>query len=654
MSEQKQFFFSYKLQKYSWILLLLGFCHSLTAQVPFVCQNNFYFSLSSFGGGPSLVHEVILSPNGVATFNPLSQTTGTNINAIGYRSTDNLIYGVRTSDETLYKIDATGEGFPLTVLDVNHSNGYYAGEITPNGNEMIILESGRSNTLAIIKIDLTNDQYPVIARIPLTGTNILSTDIAFDPITGVMYGFDAFASRLVIIDPNSGTVTTPFPSSNVADRMGGLYFDAFGNMFGYGNAKNDNQAKTFFGINKENGNVINLATGPIASSKDGCACPYTIDLLKRVSPLVTVPCTEVTYTFEISNLSGGIQEGIDLTDTMPEDFIIQRIERNPYGGIVSGIGTNILKIADMNVPLGQDSITVIIETQPFAEGIYKNQALLENLPAALGNTIVSDNPETFLADDSTVLEIIPLIVDLENQKASLCEGATIELVAGFLEGIDYQWNTGSTASALNVNEPGLYTVTITNGCQTVFDSVTISEEPISVDLEEEIIINLGETIPITPMTNAVGSVVYDWSNQSVPLNCLDCPTLEVRPLFDTNYELTITSSSGCTAKDAVRILVTKERGIYIPNVFSPNGDQKNDVFFLMGKGFADIVNFQIFDRWGNQVFEQNNGTINDPAFGWDGSMDNQIMTPQVFMFYAKVIYLDNITEEFWGNVTLMR
>ena len=87
---------------------------------------------------------------------------------------------------------------------------------------------------------------------------------------------------MITIHPDNGNINANFPSSTVADRMGGLYFDAFGKMFGYGNARNDNNARTFFGINKETGLVTNLGNGPNTSSKDGCACPFTIDLLKNV------------------------------------------------------------------------------------------------------------------------------------------------------------------------------------------------------------------------------------------------------------------------------------------------------------------------------------------------------------------------------------
>ncbi len=641
-----------------WILLLFVLFgeSSLYAQEPFVCQNNFYFSFGT-SGGASRLHEVIVEPNGNVNFVPLPNSTGVALNAVGYRSTDNLIYGVGTATQRLYQVDATGRSFPLTILDVNLNNGYYAATITPNGDEMIIVEQTNTfngGSVALVVVDLTDPNYPTKRRTPFTGPNVQTTDIAFDPISGILYGFDARESRLITIDPISGAVTTNFPTSNVADRMGGLYFDAFGKMFGYGNAVNDNSARTFFGIDKNTGLVTNLGTGPNTSNKDGCACPFTIDLLKDVSPRQVVPCTELTYNFQISNLSGETIMGVDLTDTMPEDFVILRLDKNPYGGTFTGTGTNILRIEDMTVPLGQDSIKVVIETLPFAQGVYKNQAYLDDLPEGLGGRSPSDDPLTVLSDDSTSIEVFPLVVNLSNQQQNLCEGASIELIAGTINGIDYQWNTGSTSSTLMVSDPGQYSVTITNGCEVEVDSVLISEEPISVDLGDAITINLGDYINLNPITNAIGEIQYDWSEKGEFINCLDCNTLDARPFFDTNYEIKITSPSGCMATSSVPVTVTKDRGIYIPNVFSPNFDGINDQFYIMGKGFAQILVFQVFDRWGNLVFSKDSGEINDATIGWDGTFDGRNAENGVFSYYAKVIYLDEIEDSFYGDVSLVR
>lgn len=66
--------------------------------------------------------------------------------------------------------------------------------------------------------------------------------------------------------------------------------------------------------------------------------------------------------------------------------------------------------------------------------------------------------------------------------------------------------------------------------------------------------------------------------------------------------------------------------IYIPNAFTPNGDGLNDSFGGMGEGITDY-NMQIFDRWGNLLFESNNIDVQ-----WDGNYKNEIVPMGVYVF----------------------
>lgn len=66
--------------------------------------------------------------------------------------------------------------------------------------------------------------------------------------------------------------------------------------------------------------------------------------------------------------------------------------------------------------------------------------------------------------------------------------------------------------------------------------------------------------------------------------------------------------------------------LYIPNAFTPNGDGLNDTFGGVGEGITDY-NIQIFDRWGNLLFESND--INKQ---WDGSYKNELSPSGVYVF----------------------
>jgi gliding motility-associated-like protein len=97
-----------------------------------------------------------------------------------------------------------------------------------------------------------------------------------------------------------------------------------------------------------------------------------------------------------------------------------------------------------------------------------------------------------------------------------------------------------------------------------------------------------------------------------------------------------------------------QRGIYIPNIFSPNGDHINDVFTIsMGPDIEiESMDGSIYDKWGNLVFKSKS-----VPFVWDGQFEEERMVPDVFAYAVKVKYRldgEEHSEVFSGDVTLIR
>jgi gliding motility-associated-like protein len=80
---------------------------------------------------------------------------------------------------------------------------------------------------------------------------------------------------------------------------------------------------------------------------------------------------------------------------------------------------------------------------------------------------------------------------------------------------------------------------------------------------------------------------------------------------DQAYELTVTSTKGCIAKDTIRLEVFKGSGVYVPTAFTPNGNGLNEVLRPGYKAIKKLSFFTIYNRWGQVVF-----TTTDPAKGW--------------------------------------
>ncbi|MBP6183751.1 MAG: gliding motility-associated C-terminal domain-containing protein [Saprospiraceae bacterium] len=124
------------------------------------------------------------------------------------------------------------------------------------------------------------------------------------------------------------------------------------------------------------------------------------------------------------------------------------------------------------------------------------------------------------------------------------------------------------------------------------------------------------------------------------------------PDITTIYVVFVVDQFGCTGSDTtlvtVRDTICDEPYIFVPNTFTPNGDNLNDVLFVRGN-YIDIMEFYLYNRWGELVFESR-----DKNVGWDGRYKGELLRTDVFGYYLKCKCLGG--EEFFkrGNVTLLR
>ncbi len=98
------------------------------------------------------------------------------------------------------------------------------------------------------------------------------------------------------------------------------------------------------------------------------------------------------------------------------------------------------------------------------------------------------------------------------------------------------------------------------------------------------------------------------------------------------------------------------KNVFIPDVFSPNDDDFNDVFLVFARqGSVSKISFlRIFDRWGGLVLERHDFQPNDPDYGWDGTEMGKPVGPGVFVWMVGIEYTDGSREARTGNVTLIR
>lgn len=93
---------------------------------------------------------------------------------------------------------------------------------------------------------------------------------------------------------------------------------------------------------------------------------------------------------------------------------------------------------------------------------------------------------------------------------------------------------------------------------------------------------------------------------------------------------------------------TVQQNIFIPDIFSPNGDGNNDKFFVRGNNIKEVY-FAIYDRWGEKIFE-----TTDKNTGWDGTYKGNRLSTAVFVYYCYGKYSDGTDFKQKGDVTLVR
>jgi len=101
--------------------------------------------------------------------------------------------------------------------------------------------------------------------------------------------------------------------------------------------------------------------------------------------------------------------------------------------------------------------------------------------------------------------------------------------------------------------------------------------------------------------------------------------------------------------------VKKDRNIYVPNAFSPDGNGDNDIFYIFSDASVEkIRSFLVFNRWGESVFEVYNSQPNDPRWGWDGSYRGEPVNAAVYVWFAEIEFKNGDVEIIKGDVVIMR
>jgi len=108
-------------------------------------------------------------------------------------------------------------------------------------------------------------------------------------------------------------------------------------------------------------------------------------------------------------------------------------------------------------------------------------------------------------------------------------------------------------------------------------------------------------------------------------------------------------------QNALALFIDDITGIYVPNIFSPNGDNINDKLLISaGPQVKEISSLTIFNRWGNMVYNANHFPAGDLNYAWDGTLKGRVLNSAVFTYKMIADFKDGRQEVRVGDVTLVR
>jgi gliding motility-associated-like protein len=206
--------------------------------------------------------------------------------------------------------------------------------------------------------------------------------------------------------------------------------------------------------------------------------------------------------------------------------------------------------------------------------------------------------------------------------------------------------------------PGTYDLIVENidGCR-ASNSATVADAPelnIFGSLPNEQTIERGDSV-FADFTADFAVTEWRWNNRAFT-SCNDCPTTVLTPTVDTKFIIEAIAPGGCSVVDSFLIQVKDSRRFYAPTAFSPNGDERNDVWRLFtGPRVEAITGLQIADRWGGIRYQQASDLPPAEA-GWDGNEQGsgQPLPPGTYVWSAGLRFADGSSKAVRGQLTLMR
>ncbi|MBP6185780.1 MAG: gliding motility-associated C-terminal domain-containing protein [Saprospiraceae bacterium] len=270
------------------------------------------------------------------------------------------------------------------------------------------------------------------------------------------------------------------------------------------------------------------------------------------------------------------------------------------------------------------------------------------------DTLGCSAASVFTIDSSSAPEII--LLDIEDTACSEANGAITLQAQGGLSPLSYSVNGGSfqTLNSFESLASGNYTITVQDMDGCLSDTIVFIENntgilPGSVTFSDSDCEGTSGQIEIVA-TGGIGILTYALNNGPAQNNGL------FPNLAPGNYTLQIKDEAGCQLL-VNQIIGEEPCDVFIPNSFSPNGDGINDVFRIYGPAHTGVMitRYSLFDRWGNQLYEQKNIPLDTQApVWWDGTFRGKPLDNGVIVYVIELAFASGTNRIYKGDLQMLR
>lgn len=403
------------------------------------------------------------------------------------------------------------------------------------------------------------------------------------------------------------------------------------------------------------------STGSVAVTQSGGVGPYTYTWSPNVSATnsaTNIPAGAYVITVTDAN---GCPSTITMTVTEPPLLTLQASAAPAV--ICNGQQTMLSAVPGggvqaYNVVWNPGNMTGNSQNvSPTATTTYTITVTDANGCTATTTAGIAVNPVPVAAFSANVVAgCTPVCVDFSDLSTIAAPG----VIAAW----DWDFGDGNTSTSQNPTHcyttPGVYTVILTakssDGCTntiTMTNYVSAYVVPVAdFTMNPQPTTVFNAQIYFTDQSSNASAWTWSFGDVQNSSSNLQNPTFTYFAPECYQVSLTVTSANGCWDSISHPVCIDPDVSIYVPNAFTPNDDNNNEVFIPVAIGIDPAkYQFWIFDRWGNLIF-----TTTDMAMGWDGNVQGHPLPCQVDTYVWKILATDTkgVTYKRIGSVSLIR